>query len=238
MIAWPTSKVVASPDSAATHSPVKPRLDLRAITGSLRAVEADFESINKGLTVPRDPMCSEVVDNLITGYEYADALVQSDVDLLARGSSRHLLQLNSLVLWGSNSVDIHAREIQLRETERHFYNDASSGGIRSLMNYVADHDGVNIWALSAGLYVHILTAPQLFIEGNHRTAALIVSQVLARAGKPPVVLTEANSKRYFELSSLLKGCRKRGLRGVLEIPKLRRRLARFLEDEADPRFLS
>ena len=43
---------------------------------SLRAVEADFESINEDLTVPRDPMCREVVDNLITGYEYVDALVQ------------------------------------------------------------------------------------------------------------------------------------------------------------------
>ena len=59
-----------------------------------------------------------------------------------------------------------------------------------------------------------------------------------RAGKPPTALTQHNSKAYFNLSSRLTGCRKRSLRAALDIPKLRRRFARFLEDEGDSRFLS
>jgi hypothetical protein len=237
LIAGPSSNV-ASPESGEASSRRKPRLDLSAITESLRAVEAHFESLNSDLTVPRDPMCSEVVDNLIAAYEYVDALLDADVDLLTRGNSQHLLRLNNLVLWGARGTDTVARETQLKATERHFYNDASLGGIRSLMNYVADHRADNVWSRSAGVYIQILTAPQLFIEGNHRTAAVVVSQVLARSGNPPVVLTERNSKTYFDLSSMLKVCRKRSLRSAIEILKLRRQLAKFLENEADGRFLS
>ena len=204
----------------------------------MRAVEGTFDALNVDLTVPRDPMSGEVVDRLLSAYAYANELLDAGIDLLARGNSRYMLHVNGLVLWGERDVDVRAREAQLHETERHFYDDASPGGVRALMNYVADHDDENVWLLCAGVYVHMLTEPQLFIEGNHRTAAVIVSQWLVRAGKPPMVLTQHNSKAYFNLSSRLTGCRKRSLRAALDIPKLRRRFARFLEDEGDSRFLS
>jgi hypothetical protein len=61
-----------------------------------------------------------------------------------------------------------------------------------------------------------------------------MSHILVRAGKPPLVLTPTNAKAYFDPSSLLKGYRKRSLRGMLEIPRLRKRFAGFIRDETDP----
>ncbi len=215
----------------------KPRLDLCAIEASLRTVQDQFPSINASLDMPRDPLRDEVLDNLLAGYEYVDYLLASDIDLLARGNSRHLLQLNTRVLWGRRNRDAEAFEIQFQETERHFYNDSSAGSARSLMNYAADHDGGAIWTRAAGIYVHVVSAPQLFIEGNHRTGTLIMSQILARAGKPPFVLTAHNAKAYLDSSSLLKGCHKSSLRGMLEIPRLHKQITRVIEQETDPRFV-
>jgi hypothetical protein len=42
---------------------------------------------------------------------------------------------------------------------------------------------------AAEVYIYILSEPQLFIAGNHRTGALVLSYILAREGRPPFVLT-------------------------------------------------
>ena len=55
-------------------------------------------------------------------------------------------------------------------------------------------------------------------------------------GQAPFVLTVRNAKAYFDPSSLVKGCRKRSLRALREIPKLRKRLAKLIEDDADQGF--
>jgi len=213
------------------------RLNLSAIEASLRAVQAHFDEINATLATPRDPLQDDVLTNLLAGYEYLDFLLFNDIDLLARGSSHHLLRLNFLVLIGAQDPAKGDWAGATRQTERRFYDDASRGGVRALMNYAAEHKGDGIWKRAAGVYIHILSEPQLFIEGNHRTGALVMSQVLVREGKPPFVLTERNAKAYFDPSSLVKGCRKRSLRALLEIPKLRKRLAKLIEDEADQGFL-
>jgi len=215
----------------------KHRLNLSAIEASLRDVQANFDEINASLTTPRDPMADQVVQNLLAGYEYLDALLAEDVDLLARGNSERLLQLNCLVLWGTCEPGAKCCEAGFRETEAHFYDDGSLGGLRALMNYVAEHRGNGVWKRAAGIYIHILSEPQLFIEGNHRTGALVMSHVLTREGKPPFVLTVRNAKAYFDPSSLVKGCRKRSLHALLAVPKLRKRLAKLIEDEADKAFL-
>jgi hypothetical protein len=213
------------------------RLDLVAIEASLRDVQAHFEEINASLTTPRDPMGDLVVENLLAGYEYLDELLADDIDLLARGNSRRLLQLNCLVLWGDCDPGAVGCAGEFHRTEERFYDDSRPGGLRALMNYLAEHRGDGIWRRAAGAYIQILSAPQLFVEGNHRTGALVMSHLLTRAGKPPFVLTVRNAKAYFDPSSLVKACRKRSFRAMLEVPKLRKRLAKFVEDEADPGFL-
>jgi Fic family protein len=78
----------------------------------------------------------------------------------------------------------------------------------------------------------VLSEPQLFIEGNHRTGALIMSWLLAREGKPPFVLSVDNAKAYFDPSSIAKSLRKHSLRMMLSRPKLLKRFAALLKNGA------
>lgn len=213
------------------------RLDLSAVEASLRAVQRDFGRINAILDVPRDPLRDEVLENLMAGYELLDSLLAAGIDAFAIGNSRYLMELNNLVLCGTDDVVFEDCAPHLRETERRFYDDSSPGGVRALMNYIADHKRDSPWRRAAGVYMQVLSQPQLYIEGNHRTGALIMSQILLQAGKPPFVLTVENAKAYFDPSSLAKHCRKRSIVALFEIPKLRKRLARLLKETCDRRFL-
>lgn len=213
------------------------RLDLAAIEQSLRGVQRDFGHINENLDVPRDPLGAEVLENLMAGYEYLDSLQAAGIDAFAMGNSRHLLQLNNLVLCGTDDLAFEDCAPHLVETERRFYDDSSPGGVRALMNYLADHIDISPWRRAAGAYCQMLSQPQLYIEGNHRTGALIMSHILLQSGKPPFVLTVENAKAYFDPSTLAKDCRKRSIVALFEIPMLRKRLATLLKDTADRRFL-
>jgi hypothetical protein len=215
----------------------KTLLNLSAIDDSLRGVQRDFDRINASLASPRDPLSDQVLGNLMAGYEYVNSLLAADIDLVARGNSRHLLNLNNLVLCGTDEIAFEQSAPHVSETERRFYDDKNLGGVRALMGYLADHKGDSVWRRAAGAYTQILSEPQLFVEGNHRTGALIMSHVLAWDGKPPFVLTVTNAKAYFDPSSLVKGCRKHSLRSLFEIPKLRKRFAELLKAEGNPAFL-
>ncbi|GAB6039582.1 hypothetical protein [Endothiovibrio diazotrophicus] len=206
--------------------------DLAAIERSLRAVQRDFAHINGALGTSRDPLSDEVVDYLLAGYRYLAHLLAEGIDPLAVGNSRHLLRLNCLVLCGSCPGEREEWPPHLEQTARRFYDDRSPGGVRALMNYLADHGGDTVWERAAGAYIHILSEPQLFVEGNHRTGALVMSALLCGAGQPPFVLTPGNARAYFDPSSLIKGSRKRSLRAWVTMPPLRRRLARLLREGA------
>jgi hypothetical protein len=211
---------------------VRPRLDLAAIERSLRAVQTAFDRINATLETPRDPLSDTVLANLMAGYGYLDGLLAADRNPLALGNSRELLRLNGLVLCGEGPVAARDCARLMAETERRFY-EGNEGGVGELMNTLAAHRGEGVWRRAARAYIQIMSRPQLFIEGNHRTGALIMSAILLWSDKPPFVLTAQNAKAYFDPSSLAKESRKRSLQLLLRRPKLSKRLAALLKDQAD-----
>jgi hypothetical protein len=79
--------------------------------------------------------------------------------------------------------------------------------------------------------------PQLFIEGNHRTGALVMSYIQARDGKPPFVLTVPHAEPFFEWSTLFSTQGKSGFFLRRQMRRLRHQFAVFLITQADPRFL-
>ncbi len=212
------------------------RLDLAKIESSLEAVQQDFATINEALHPQRDPMSDEVRENMMAGYRRVDTFLREGIDLFELGNSRHLLELNTLVLCGT---DVAKRRLYARHTaatEKRFY-AKPGGGIGPLMEWLQKHQGDDIWRRAAGVYIQILSQPELYIEGNHRTGALIMSYMLAWEGEPPFVLSVANAKAYFHPSSLVKGTDRNGIRMLLRLPSLRRRLARLLKDTADSAYL-
>ena len=212
------------------------RLNLPTIEGSLRSVSADFDLINRSLSVPRDPMTDEVCANLMAGYQYVDELIARSLDLFQLGNSHRLLELNTQVLCGNDEAQRRAYAQHISSTAKRFY-EQEGGGVGALMEWRSRHLGEDVWRRAAGTYVHILSRPELYIEGNHRTGALVMSYLLAREGRPPFVLSPKNAKAYFEPSSLAKVTKKRSLGMLVRIPKLRRQIAKLLKDSADERFL-
>ncbi len=211
-------------------------LNLPVIESSLRRVQREFEIINQQLGWQRDPMSDEVVANLLAGYAYVDVLVQRDIDVFAMGKHKHLLQLNNIVLCGVDPTRRAEFSGLIKATENRFY-DEPGGGIEDVVEWHARHLDQSVWRRAAGLYVRALSKPQLFIEGNHRTSALLASYVLLRDGKPPFVLAVENAVAYFEPSTVLRDTSKLGPMSLFRLPGINRRFARFLQDQADPRYL-
>ena len=83
----------------------------------------------------------------------------------------------------------------------------------------------------------MLSEPELFIEGNHRTGALVMSYILAREGRPPFVLTAANAKGYLDPSTLVTETRKPSIVAMFRLPKIKRYFATFLEEHSDRNYL-
>jgi hypothetical protein len=211
-------------------------LNLPAIESSLRRVQREFEAINRRLSWQRDPMNDTVVENLLAGYTYVDVLLDWGIDVFAMGKHKYLLELNNIVLCGPDQ-ELRAEFAQhLKATEKRFY-DEPEGGIEDIVEWRARHLHQTDWKLAAGLYVRALGKPQLFIEGNHRTGALLASYILMQAGKPPFVLTVENAAAYFDPSTVIRNTRKLGPMSLFRLPGINKRFARFLEDHADTGYL-
>jgi hypothetical protein len=83
----------------------------------------------------------------------------------------------------------------------------------------------------------MLSEPQVFIEGNDRTGALVINYILAKEGQVPFVLTTANAKTYFKISALIKQLPRNGLVKMFRLPFLKARIADFLKGQAHTRGL-
>jgi hypothetical protein len=192
-------------------------LDLQAIEAALRELQRAFPPINKELFDCRDPLDDEVLEGMLVGYAGVDRLLRNRVDIFAIGQLHHWLDLNATVLCGSDA-GVRARHHQLLEaTESRFY-EQPDGGIRDIMEWYAINRGKSVWRQATGVFIRLLSSPQLFIEGNHRTGALVMSYLLCREGEPPFVLTAWRSSicsrnRYRTDYSINLSGEGRGLRG-------------------------
>lgn len=213
-----------------------PRLNLRAIETSLRDVQEDFARINEGLSVPRDAMTDEVRENMMAGYRCIDNALAGGHDLFEFGNSKRLFELNNLVLCGAEKARRGDCAQHMKLAEKRFY--GREGGIGDLMDWLRQRKGEDAWKRAANAYIHILSQPQLYIEGNHRTGALVMSYILARKGRPPFVLSVENAQAYFEPSTLVKETKRHSLGMLIRLPKLRKKFARLLKESADKRFLN
>ncbi|WP_051953272.1 hypothetical protein [Methylocapsa aurea] len=211
-------------------------LNLPAIKAALRRLQRLFPQINKELFDRRDPLDDEVLSNMLEGYAMVDRLIREDVDIFAMGQLHYWLELNAIVLCGvGDAVRLDHRRL-IEATENRFYGQPD-GGIRDIMDWYARNRGESVWRRAAGVYIRVLSEPQLFIEGNHRAGALIMSYVLAREGRAPFVLTDKNAREYFNPSSVFKKSNKRSIMMRLKMPGLTRALADYLKRQANKAFL-
>jgi prophage maintenance system killer protein len=211
-----------------THSP---HLDLQSIEASLRGVQREFPLINQELNFSRERMDDEVVENLISGYGLINQLLEANIELFALGSSSYLFELNTRVLCGTSEMKRREYHKHIAANNRYFY-ERTDAGIQDLYEWYTLQRNESVWHRAAGVYIRILSEPQVFIEGNDRTGALVMSYILAKEGQPPFVLTAANAKAYFESSARIKKLPRNGLVNLFRLPLLKAQIAGFLKDQA------
>ena len=211
-------------------------LNLAAIEANFRELQTAFPEINQSLFEPRDPLDDDVVGNLLAGYALVDRLLHENIDIFAMGNLHYWLKLNATVLCGVDAI-VMARHTRLvTATETRFYNQPD-GGIRDIMDWYARNEGKSVWRRAAGVFIRSLSEPQLFIEGNHRTGALIMSYLLAREGRPPFVVTGKNAQAFFNPASVFKKANKRNLSMRLKMPGLTSAFADYLQQQASRKYL-
>ncbi|MCB1754404.1 MAG: hypothetical protein KDJ38_02710 [Gammaproteobacteria bacterium] len=212
------------------------RLDLSAIEVSLRAAQAGFSSVNAQLKEPRDTLSEEVLHNMLRGYTAVDEYLRAGIDIFSPGNSDAVLELNRLVLCGDDPDRRRRYRKHIVATEKHFYGE-DSGGFGSLMEWLGMNRRDNVWMLASGLYLRVLSHPQLFIEGNHRTAVLMLTHLLASRGYAPFVLDGKNSREFYEISRPVTQYRKNSLRMLISFAGKAHELAGFFEQYSDPKYL-
>jgi hypothetical protein len=211
-------------------------LNLDAIESALRTVQWAFPEINARLQSVRQSLSDEVIANLLAGYAFIDAAIADGLNLFALGNLKYLLELNRLVLCGTDATKLQDYTDHIDATEAHFYGH-DEGSIGSIIEWHAGHEHRSPWRRAAGVYVRMLSEPQLYIEGNHRCGALIMSYLLVRESKPPFVLTVDNAKAYFDPSTVITATKKTSFALLFKLPHLSREFARFLQAQADKRYL-
>ncbi len=210
-------------------------LDFHCIEASLTSMQEELRLAGTLLGAHRDPLDRRVIDNMLAGYAYIERLASQGLEPFAR--VEHVLELNRLVLCGTDPHRRHEFRSHLEATERRFYEEANAG-IEDVVDWMRLQKGRSIWERAAAAHIRILAKPQLFIEGNHRTSALVMSWILLRGGKPPSVLSRSNAVSYFKPSASIRDIRKSSMLGMLRLPRIQRRFADFIQQDSNPRYLS
>ena len=109
--------------------------------------------------------------------------------------------------------------------------------MQDLVEWYARHQDESPWNRAAGAYVRILSKPQLFIEGNSRAGALVMSYILLGDDQPPRVLSVENAAAYLDPSTVIRDSDKKSVATVFRLSGIRSGLARLLQDSSDPRYL-
>jgi hypothetical protein len=203
------------------------RLHLRRIGDELIDVQRHFPEINAVLECRRDDFTDLVRQNMLAAYEFLDAVVADDLDLFSDEGMEALLQLNHLVLLG-RGYDPREFRRHITLTRNKFF-DNFRQYVKPVRRWYRKHETENPYKVASQVYVGVLSQPQLFQEGNHRTGSLIASGILLQNGCPPFVLTRANAVAYFDPSSQIKFTDKRSIGGKLRLPKYQRAFREFLQ---------
>jgi hypothetical protein len=211
------------------------RLHLGRIAEELRDVQSHFPAINALLNSRRDEFTDTVRQNMLAAYEFLDAIVNNDLDLFSDKGLEALLQLNHLVLLGRGyDPREFGRHISVT---RHQFFDNFRRYVKPIRRWYRKHETDNPYKVASQVYVGVLSQPQLYQEGNHRTGALIASGILLQNGCPPFVLTRQNAIAYFNPSSEIKFTDKRTVRGKLRLPKYQDDFRVFLQQNVNEAYV-
>lgn len=210
------------------------RLNLPEIDAALAELAVSPRLLSDPLSSD-EPLDGDVVRRLGEGYRYIDALIGAQTEIFRYGASGAILEVNHRVLCGVTPERRVQFADHIAETERWFY-DRPNAGVGALFGWLQRHRGQPPVTLAAGVFVRVVSHPQLFIEGNGRSGVLLASYVLARAGLPPFVVTAPHVAAYREVTERCSAIERPRLTSAFAMTTATGRMASLLRDAADPRF--
>lgn len=208
-------------------------VDLNEIRKSLDQVQVNYPEINAKLATRREEFTDTVKENMLSAYSYLNQIIAEKIDLFSDQGLSYLLELNHIVLCGTDlkkRIEFHKYIV---ETRSRFYKN-----IKPIRQWYDNHKDSSTLKRAAEIYVGVISSPQLYYEGNHRTGSIITSWILLRGAEAPFVLNVKNARAYFEPSSLIKFTDKRKIDGKLKLPKYKKSFKKFLEEYSDPRYMT
>ncbi|TVR96419.1 MAG: hypothetical protein EA406_12055 [Rhodospirillales bacterium] len=208
-------------------------LDLEAIAGALN----ELARHPSALPGDRRALSEPEVRRLVDGYAYVDWLLAHGVNPLDLGGSGHLLELNHRVLNGVTPERRRQYRNHLETTENHFYTN-HGGGADAFYDWVDRNRDQPPRRFAAGMIVRMVSTPQLFLEGNQRTAALAASLVLVRGGLSPLVMTVTNAARLSRALAVGKAVDRRAWTAFWRLRRAQRALEIGFDPARGARFLA
>src|SRR5260370_6286807 len=143
------------------------RLHLGRIEDELHDVQRHFTAINAVLNCRRDDFSDTVRQNMLTAFEFLDAVVDEDLDLFSDEGLEALLQLNHLVLLG-RGYDPRAFGRHISVTRRQFF-DNFHRYVKPIRLWYRKHETENPYKVASQVYMGVLIQPPLYHESNPRT---------------------------------------------------------------------
>lgn len=193
-----------------------------------------FPSINDRLAMRREELTVGMVHHIVIAYDFLNSLLAKEMDLFTPAGLHALLELNHIVLCGTDR-DTRAQYYQhLQETRKSFLSK-----IKPIKEWVLKKRKENdAYALATGFYSRQLSRPQLFLEGNHRTGNIILNYLLISRNSAPYIVSVDDAHTYLDISGDIKFTdNDNTLDTALRMPGHRKRFRAFLKDRVSERFL-
>lgn len=211
-----------------------PLFRIDEIQKTLLSVHDSFARINEKLETRREEMTHLMIEQMLLAYDYLNGLLEKRCDLFSAAGLYSMLELNHIVLCGTDVKKRLEYHQHLIETRTRFQKCAVD--IRSW--YKARGAKLDPYRKVTEFYAIALSQPQMFIEGNHRTENIIINYLLVTEGRAPFVLDCDNAVEYFDLSARIKYSDRRNLiTQMTAFPKHRKDLALVFERCGDARYL-
>ena len=213
------------------------QLNLPEIRQSLINLKSNITTLNHSLSAELPGLSTFSLDNMITGYKLIGSYVIEENDLISLGRSVDIFEINVTVLYGNLAQrDNQEFKKQIKANEKYFFEKTNSG----IGDFIEFHERQSFstpWLEAAEMYIRLMLQPQLFVEGNHRTGALLISYVLLRNNLPPFVLNIENAKSFFEFSAIMGSHRRKSIWTRFKRSHLVKQFAEYLKTACDSRYL-
>lgn len=213
---------------------MKSGFNIEEIRRALEDLLDRYGSVREHLTLQREVLTAEMVENMVEAYSFLNDLLAREMDVFTPAGMHGMLELNHLVLCGNDPKTRSEYYTHIAATRKRFLKS-----IRPISAWVLKQRkrNYNPFELAAGFYSRVLSYPQLFLEGNHRTGNILLNYLLVSAEVAPYVATADNAHIYLNLSGDFKLSEKDNtFDTTLKMPVYRRRFEAFLRDHGDWRY--